>query len=1207
MDPAPNACWESVGLPLEHRGCSLRVRWRVAASAPRQCPRRRRPRRTYCTRTPPVNLECSVVSRCVCRDAPRSGMCAPARAVRSVPAAGLLRRQAIVLALLVFGSNFHNAGAAQNVSLAVTAGAARDAALAHLAVRALRRLGLRAHVAPPPAACAPPAAPDARACRDALFAALLRARLAAALVLAPAARAPAAALPLRDAGLQELGDAAPPQARRCYAPARSLLDLADERAAAGLRAADASRPPAGAEPPWCARAACATVLVDDEAELRVLAGVIRAHRLYATAHRAGPGPPPAPAVECGWEPRPGERALGPPPCEPDADDECPFESRRLVKLVNARELARSPPAARALVRLRLSAPQLRELRQLARRWGPEAAAARFADAHPDAAPARELRAAVLLPGASDAFDAGALAAAAALAEADAAADAAGDADAPRFKVEVHDTHCDAARAYAFLNDALHSREYDALTAVFGPACAAAFADVARTAPGPVHALPVVAYTAQAPPADAAVLLAAGDARDAAALLGALFARLGWRRAATLAEAGAPAPLPVELVAHAEAPAAGEAAALARWAARAAAARARVLLVGVAGARTVRAALCAGHAAGLTPRAGAVWVLPAALPGGGLAGAPGDACDAAQLAEMLDGHLSVAPDWALPWLERPDERDNSTEASGPETPEEPGEALRRQWLVRWRAQCRLLGLACAHAGPHAALLYDALRLWDAALRALAAARPAALHAPHDAALVQALLADATRRAHAGVTGRLAWAPAGAARARAAPLLLLQWEAGARRAVARWDGRLALGAPRWRTPDGRAPDDGGDRCALQALADALRCGCRAAAAALGALLLALGAGALAAAALLCRRRAERAHRRRLRELGLHALLPRGIGPDRWEVPRERVVINRKLGAGAFGTVYGGHALLGGAWRAVAVKALKAGASTEEKLDFLAEAETMKRFEHKNVVRLLGVVTRSAPVCAVMELMLLGDLKRWLLARRPPADAPLPARRLTALALDAARALAYLAQLRHVHRDVAARNCLLGARAQLKLADFGMTRVLFEGDYYRLDRKGMLPVRWMAPESLERGVFSAASDVWAYGVLLLEIVTFGALPFRGLTNAEVLARVKAGEAPPLPPGLRPQLAGLLRACWKRDARARPAAAELAAFLAERPRLLTPCLAPDAALPLAALPPDGTDPGAEPGAEADWRLPRWASWAAPSQATDTTELSAD
>ena len=113
-------------------------------------------------------------------------------------------------------------------------------------------------------------------------------------------------------------------------------------------------------------------------------------------------------------------------------------------------------------------------------------------------------------------------------------------------------------------------------------------------------------------------------------------------------------------------------------------------------------------------------------------------------------------------------------------------------------------------------------------------------------------------------------------------------------------------------------------------------------------------------------------RMRELGL--LTPMAVlALDDWEMTRDRVVINRKLGEGAFGMVYGGEAFYDDrGWVAVAVKTLKTGSSLEEKIDFLKEANIMKRFEHKNIVKLLGVCTRNEPIYAVMEYMLYGDLK-------------------------------------------------------------------------------------------------------------------------------------------------------------------------------------------------------------------------------------------
>ncbi|XP_015177762.1 PREDICTED: receptor-type guanylate cyclase gcy-4-like isoform X2 [Polistes dominula] len=310
--------------------------------------------------------------------------------------------------------------------------------------------------------------------------------------------------------------------------------------------------------------------------------------------------------------------------------------------------------------------------------------------------------------------------------------------------------------------------------------------------------------------------------------------------------------------------------------------------------------------------------------------------------------------------------------------------------------------------------------------------------------------------------------------------------------------------------------------------------------------------------------RIHEKYMKSLGIDFSKLDTSSLDKWEIPRDRVVINRKIGEGAFGTVYGGEAFFPEkGWLAVAVKTLKVGSTIDEKSDFLSEFEVMKRFEHKNIIKLLGVCLKCEPVLTVMEFMLYGDLKTYLLARRHLVNDQsyedsdeISNKKLTAMALDVARALSYLAQLKYVHRDVASRNCLINAQRVVKLGDFGMTRPMYENDYYRFNRKGMLPVRWMAPESLGLGLFSAASDVWSYGVLLYEIITFGSFPFQGMSNNEVLAHVKVGNCLVVPKGVKAPLENLMYSCWSVNQNDRPSAPEIVEFLATNPRILSPCL---------------------------------------------------
>ena len=106
------------------------------------------------------------------------------------------------------------------------------------------------------------------------------------------------------------------------------------------------------------------------------------------------------------------------------------------------------------------------------------------------------------------------------------------------------------------------------------------------------------------------------------------------------------------------------------------------------------------------------------------------------------------------------------------------------------------------------------------------------------------------------------------------------------------------------------------------------------------------------------------------------------------------------------------------------------------------------------------------------------------------------------------------------------------------------------------GMLPVRWMSPESLADGLFTPMSDIWSYGVLLYEIITFGSFPFQGLSNNQVLETVKSGTTLSIPSGTKPQLSTLLTSCWNRSPTKRPTAAEIAELLYNNPRLVSPCI---------------------------------------------------
>ncbi|XP_071643096.1 insulin-like receptor-like [Temnothorax longispinosus] len=268
-----------------------------------------------------------------------------------------------------------------------------------------------------------------------------------------------------------------------------------------------------------------------------------------------------------------------------------------------------------------------------------------------------------------------------------------------------------------------------------------------------------------------------------------------------------------------------------------------------------------------------------------------------------------------------------------------------------------------------------------------------------------------------------------------------------------------------------------------------------------------------------------------------------PDEWEVSRKNIQLLRELGNGSFGMVYEGLAkdvVKGKPEVRCAVKTVNENATDRERIEFLNEASVMKAFDTHHVVRLLGVVSQGQPTLVVMELMVNGDLKTYLRSHRPDvcenSKYPPTLRDILQMAVEIADGMSYLSAKKFVHRDLAARNCMVAEDLTVKIGDFGMTRDIYETDYYRKGSKGLLPVRWMAPESLKDGVFTSFSDVWSYGVVLWEMVTLASQPYQGLSNDQVLRYVIEGGVMERPENCPDSLYNLMRRTWNHRATRRP-----------------------------------------------------------------------
>ncbi|KAF1406688.1 Insulin receptor-related protein, partial [Spheniscus magellanicus] len=274
-----------------------------------------------------------------------------------------------------------------------------------------------------------------------------------------------------------------------------------------------------------------------------------------------------------------------------------------------------------------------------------------------------------------------------------------------------------------------------------------------------------------------------------------------------------------------------------------------------------------------------------------------------------------------------------------------------------------------------------------------------------------------------------------------------------------------------------------------------------------------------------------------------------PDEWEVSREKITVIRELGQGSFGMVYEGLALglaTEGEETKVALKTVNELATMRERIEFLNEASVMKAFKCHHVVRLLGVVSQGQPALVIMELMTRGDLKSYLRSLRPDAEnnpglPPPSLRDMIQMAGEIADGMAYLNANKFVHRDLAARNCMVSEDFTVKIGDFGMTRDIYETDYYRKGGKGLLPVRWMSPEALKDGIFNTQSDVWSFGVVLWEIATLAEQPYQGMSNEQVLRFVMDNGVLERPENCPDKLHELMCLCWQQNPRQRPSFVQL------------------------------------------------------------------
>jgi serine/threonine protein kinase len=271
---------------------------------------------------------------------------------------------------------------------------------------------------------------------------------------------------------------------------------------------------------------------------------------------------------------------------------------------------------------------------------------------------------------------------------------------------------------------------------------------------------------------------------------------------------------------------------------------------------------------------------------------------------------------------------------------------------------------------------------------------------------------------------------------------------------------------------------------------------------------------------------------------------------ELPLSAVRFMEELGECTFGKIYKGHLYLPGMDHAqlVAIKTLKDYNNPQQWTEFQQEASLMAELHHPNIVCLLGAVTQEQPVCMLFEYMNQGDLHEFLIMRSPHSDvgcssdedgtvkSSLDHGDFLHIAIQIAAGMEYLSSHFFVHKDLAARNILIGEQLHVKISDLGLSREIYSADYYRVQSKSSLPIRWMPPEAIMYGKFSSDSDIWSFGVVLWEIFSFGLQPYYGFSNQEVIEMVRKRQLLPCSEDCPPRMYSLMTECWNEIPSRRP-----------------------------------------------------------------------
>ncbi|XP_029609238.1 inactive tyrosine-protein kinase 7 isoform X1 [Salmo trutta] len=271
------------------------------------------------------------------------------------------------------------------------------------------------------------------------------------------------------------------------------------------------------------------------------------------------------------------------------------------------------------------------------------------------------------------------------------------------------------------------------------------------------------------------------------------------------------------------------------------------------------------------------------------------------------------------------------------------------------------------------------------------------------------------------------------------------------------------------------------------------------------------------------------------------------EKLQFPRADLHTITTLGKGEFGEVLLAKAKgieEGEEETVVLVKSLQSR-DEQLQLDFRREADMFSKLSHGNVVRLLGLCREAEPHYMILEYYDLGDLKQFLRISNSKDEKiksqPLTTKTKVSICAQVAHGMEHMSNHRFVHKDLAARNCLISGQRSVKISAPSLSKDVYNNEYYHY-RQAWIPLRWLPAESVFEDDFSTKSDVWAFGVLMWEVFNHGELPYTKLSDDEVLEGLQAGKMKlPVLDGCPSKVYKLMCRCWAPSLKERPSFSEV------------------------------------------------------------------